>query len=373
MAHRQPRPPLLDPHLPQHVGSIPPAPARTALWLRSAVPGHSEPHYGSEVQSRALTTALRLRSAVPGRSQLHYGSEARPQSTHNRTTAPKRVRGAHNCTMAPQWAGLGRQPVAMQVIVPGATSVKPASRTATAAPARPRRTAATTAARPAERTANARHLGQPALRREQHRRVPDLGRRLARPSAPAPRSPRSPAPRRRRAGLVGLEVGAADLQPGRPPSAPRRPGPGSSARTWAPATSHGHPGQLLHRRPVRAPGPPGDLADPAGHPGRRRRRATPRPARPAGRGRRPAPPRPPPPAPGCAAAGGRSSRRITGIARTTPSGSGGIGHRPGSARPAAPARGRECSAVLNTAAASRDRHPSRACPRPRRRAPPRRG
>ena len=95
------------------------------------------------------------------------------QPAPDKTSAPRprSSRAAWSC-------GRRDHPVTMQVIVPGATSVNPASRTATASPAS---TARHSCGQPRPGVAHGErgHRDQPVRRRVQHRRVPDLRRRLA--------------------------------------------------------------------------------------------------------------------------------------------------------------------------------------------------
>ena len=113
----------------------------------------------------------------------------------------------------PPWCAARRDhPVTMQVIVPGATSVNPASRTATAArfdraaQLRPR-------ARARVPHGERGHRGQPVRRRVQHRRVPHLRGRLADRHLQRRVDVDHRDAGERRPGVVRLEVGAADLQP----------------------------------------------------------------------------------------------------------------------------------------------------------------
>jgi len=113
------------------------------------------------------------------------------------------------------------------------------------------------------------HRAQPVRRRVQHRRVPHLGRRLADRHLQR----RVDVDHRHagggRPGVVRLEVGAADLQPG-DDLRYLVDRPGDERAGLRVADGHRDPGELLHGGPVRAAGPSRDLADPARHPGGQR-------------------------------------------------------------------------------------------------------
>ena len=260
--------------------------------------------------------------------------------------------------------------VVIVVIVPGATSVNPASRTATASP----RSAAS------HSRAHAPESGGPhGVRRHGGRAraaaassidaCPTCAAALPTVIPSAPFTQITGTPRGRRAGLVVGQVRAADLQPGDDlRHVVDRAGQQRAGLRVADVDRHAR--QLLHRRPVRAARPAGDLADARVDPASRRPRATPRPARPADRGTRRARRGPRPPAPG---SGGRvaapAAARPASRARRRPAPA-------GSPRGAPRARSRRSA---RRAARARSRPPltrsapAAAGPRPRRRAPPRRG
>ena len=198
---------------------------------------HVHDHVGLRPSPAATVGA----SGGSGRSVVEPGRVARgppePRPPPARATAPagsRRARARCRCRSLDRGHGLT---VVMQVMVPGATSVNPPSRTATASP----RSAAGAAVR----------ATAPVRRRARRTRAPRTARGRRRTASTRARPGRRPCPRsspvrrsttdhrdarRRRPGLVGGEVGAADLQPSDHLAAPRRPGPGTSARASAPPT-----------------------------------------------------------------------------------------------------------------------------------------
>ena len=273
------------------------------------------------------------------------------------TAAPTARQGHGSRGSGRSWAG---QPVAMQVIVPGGDLGEAGVADRDRRPrAPPPRTAAPTASGSADAHRERRHLGQPALRREQHRGVPDLGRRLAdrhlqrgvhpdhrHAGAAAGRARPAPGRCRRSAAaddLLGHLVDRAGQQ--RPDLRRRRPSqvtPGSSctASQCAPRARRA----ILRMRPATQVGD-GVVPLPA--------RLGPRVEadRERGRGRAP-------PAPGCARPAARSSRRID---RHRPDHAVGLrrdrARRSVAARPAAPAR-RAARPSGHRRRAHGDRHPA---------------
>ena len=164
-------------------------------------------------------------------------------------------------------------PVTMQVIVPGATSVNPASRTATASPASTARHSCGQTPGPASRTANAGTATSPCAAAYSIEACPTCAAALPTVISSAALT-----------WITGTPGGGGPGSSGSrsvPPICSRETtlgtsstGPGTSARACASPTVTVTPGELLHGRPVRAAGPSGDLADAARHPGGRARRAT---------------------------------------------------------------------------------------------------
>ena len=259
----------------------------------------------------------------------------------------------------------------MQVMVPGATSVNPASRTATASPASTARHSVA-ATRPAPRRARRTRAPRSSPRAAAYsiEACPTCAAALPTVISSAAFTWITGTPARRRPGLVRLEVGAADLQPGddlghvvdraraaapaparRPPSTVT-PGSSCTAAQCAPRARRA----ILR---IRAATQVGDRVVPLP------------PARRAGPGRPPAPRRPRPPAPACAPPAAAPAAGSSASPGPSPSGSGGIRRSTARGPVAGGERRRAPVGVLRSHGQAIGTR--RGCRRRRRRAPPRRG
>ena len=217
--------------------------------------------------SVCVAATCRCRTASRARRSATSTNRVTTHAEHASRRRPDQHDGATT-----RRAGIGLMrgaisPVTMQVIVPGATSVNPASRTATASPASTARHSCGQARRARVAHGERGHRDQPVRRRVQHRRVPHLRRRLA--DRHLERRVDVDHRYARAAGGPGSS-GARSV----PPICSRETtlgtsstGPGSERAGLRVADGDRDPRQLLHRRPVRAAGPSGDLADAARHPG----------------------------------------------------------------------------------------------------------
>ena len=198
-------------------------------------------------RSSATTSSV----CVAATCRCRTASRARRSATStNRVTTrrachPRRQDrgGPHRTPVRPSRCTARRDhPVTMHVIVPGATSVNPASRTATAAPASTARHSSRPRRGPRVPHGERGHVGQAARRRVQHRRVPHLRRRLADRHLQRRVHADHRHAGRRRAGDRPARGRCRRSAAGRRSWARRRPGRGRSARACASPTVTVTPG-----------------------------------------------------------------------------------------------------------------------------------